>query len=77
MSVSPEARRLCAPEWQSNGNGFCINQSDTRVFNERVWRSIGREIHRSHPSAPSHFRADKLGMKKYSPPRSTLNVSIP
>jgi hypothetical protein len=25
----------------------------------------------------SHFRALMLGMKKYSPPRSTLNVSMP
>jgi hypothetical protein len=24
-----------------------------------------------------HLNADRLGMKKYSPPRSTLNVSMP
>ena len=28
-------------------------------------------------SSPNHRKADKLGMKKYSPPRSTLKVSIP
>jgi hypothetical protein len=26
---------------------------------------------------PIHLKADKLGMKKYSPPRSTLKVSMP
>src|SRR5262245_31571615 len=31
----------------------------------------------SQPSSPSHFKADKPGRKKYSPPRSTLNVSMP
>jgi hypothetical protein len=32
---------------------------------------------RSQSSSPNHLRADRLGMKKYSPPRRTLNVSIP
>ena len=33
-------------------------------------------IHRALLPA-SHLRADKLGMKKYSPPRSTLKLSMP
>jgi hypothetical protein len=33
--------------------------------------------HRAALRSPSHLRADKLGIKKYSPPRNTLKVSMP
>ena len=85
-----QAARKCTPSTSKRHNSSLIDlecrllhrhtpleyQHHRANFRRAVARSF-RWPRSRHLSSPNHLRADRLGIKKYSPPRSTLNVSIP